>query len=42
METTTSEAVVWEGSPSQLTNFGTYLACAWNKLRGTARNPSFM
>lgn len=25
---TTSEAVVWEGSPSQLTNFGTYLACA--------------
>lgn len=24
----TNETVVWEGSPSQLTNFGTYLACA--------------
>ena len=24
----TSETVVWEGNPSQLTNFGTYLACA--------------
>lgn len=23
----TNETVVWEGSPSQLTNFGTYLAC---------------
>jgi uncharacterized membrane protein YdbT with pleckstrin-like domain len=23
-----SETVVWEGGPSQLTNFGTYLACA--------------
>jgi uncharacterized membrane protein YdbT with pleckstrin-like domain len=25
---TTNETVVWEGNPSQLTNFGTYLACA--------------
>ena len=25
---TASEAVIWEGSPSQFTNFGTYLACA--------------
>jgi uncharacterized membrane protein YdbT with pleckstrin-like domain len=25
---TTSETVVWEGNPSQMTNFGTYLACA--------------
>ncbi|MGH8800544.1 MAG: PH domain-containing protein [Casimicrobiaceae bacterium] len=23
-----NETVVWEGSPSQLTNFGTYVACA--------------
>ena len=23
-----SETVVWEGNPSQLTNIGTYLACA--------------
>ena len=23
-----NETIVWEGSPSQLTNFGTYLACA--------------
>jgi hypothetical protein len=25
---TTNETVVWEGNPSQLTNFGTYFACA--------------
>jgi uncharacterized membrane protein YdbT with pleckstrin-like domain len=24
----TNETVVWEGNPSQLTNFGTYLVCA--------------